>query len=95
MRHLALLACTASIALAPSAAEAAIVPGATVDGPSADITANSVVQSDVAPDGTAAIAYLKSSGAFTHVWVSRLVAGAWTVPEQVDVGPSVPILHRR
>jgi len=87
VRRLALLACTASIALAPSAAEAAIVPGATVDGPSANILASgNTVQSDVAPDGTAAIAYLKVDGAFAHVWVSRLVAGAWTVPEQIDVG---------
>jgi hypothetical protein len=69
----------------PAAADAAIVPGAPVDGPSADITANSVVQADVAPDGTAAIAYLK--GATPKVWVSRLVGGAWGAPEQVDSLP--------
>jgi hypothetical protein len=81
-----MLVCAALSALAPAAADAAIVPGATVDGPSADITANSVVQADVAPDGTAAIAYLK--GATPHVWVSRLVGGAWTAPEQAESLPT-------
>ena len=80
VRRLGLLACAAAFALAPATADAAIVPGAPVDGPSADITANSVVQSDVAPDGTAAIAYLK--GATPKVWVSRLVGGAWAAPQQ-------------
>jgi hypothetical protein len=82
VRRLALLSLIAAFAAAPTAANAAIVPGAPVDGPSADITANSVVQADVAPDGTAAIAYLK--GATPHVWVSRLVNGAWTAPEQAE-----------
>ena len=40
--------------------------------------ANSIVQSDAAPDGTAAIAYLKNVAAVPHVFVSRLVDGAWT-----------------
>jgi hypothetical protein len=85
VRRLVVLACAALSALAPAAAEAAIVPGAPVDGPSADITPNSVVQADVAPDGTAAIAYLK--GATPHVWVSRLVGGAWSAPEQAESLP--------
>ena len=43
-------------------------------------------RADVAPDGTAAVAYLK--GAPTpHVWVSRLVGGAWGAPEQVESLP--------
>jgi hypothetical protein len=84
MRRLALASLIAVLALAPTAADAAIVPGATVDGPSADILANNIVQSDAAPDGTAAIAYLKNVGVNAHVFVSRLVGGAWTVPEQVD-----------
>ena len=75
VRRLALLSLIATFALAPTAADAAIVPGATVDGPSADIIANSVVQTDAAPDGTAAIAYLKSVGDAAHVCVSRLVGG--------------------
>lgn len=86
MRRLALLSAIAAFALASSNAYAAIVPGATVDGPSADVLASQTVQSDVAPDGTAAIAYLKNVGAVAHVWVSRLVGGAWTVPERVDSG---------
>jgi hypothetical protein len=82
VRRLALLSLIAAFLLVPAAARAAIVPGATVDGPTADIPANNIVQSDAAPDGTAAIAYLK--GATPHVWVSRLVSGAWTAPEQAD-----------
>jgi hypothetical protein len=85
VRRLVVLACAALSALAPAAADAAIVPGATVDGPSADVVAAQTVQSDVAPDGTAAIAYLK--GATAHVWVSRLVGGAWSAPEQVESLP--------
>ena len=76
---------TASAAVLVLAANAAIVPGATVDGPSADVLAAQTVQSDVAPDGTAAIAYLK--GATAHVWVSRLVGGAWSAPDQVESLP--------
>jgi hypothetical protein len=77
--------------LLPGSASAAIVPGATVDGPSADVVANSPVQSDVAPDGTAAIAYLKAD----QVWISRLVAGAWSVPQRVDEGFATPSTNPR
>lgn len=66
------------------------MPGTTVDGPSADIPANNIVQADAAPDGTAAIAYLKNVAAVPHVFVSRLVNGAWTAPERVDTGLTPP-----
>ncbi|HEY1273310.1 MAG TPA: hypothetical protein VGF25_00280, partial [Thermoleophilaceae bacterium] len=53
---------------------------ATVDGPSADIASSQSVAVDVAPDGTAAIAYLKGAG----VYVSQLVNGAWSTGQRVD-----------
>lgn len=84
MRRLALASLIAALAFAPTAADAAIVPGATVDGPSADVVAAQVVRSDAAPDGTAALVYLKNVAAVPHVYVSRLVGGAWTAPERVD-----------
>ena len=55
-----------------------------VEGPSADVVDNQSVQLDVAPDGTAALAYLKAVGATNHVFVSRRVGGAWSPPERVD-----------
>ena len=72
--------------MAAPASHAAIVPGATVDGPSADIDPNQHVDMDVAPDGTAAIGYLKQDGGEAHVFVSRFVNGAWTPGERVDDG---------
>jgi hypothetical protein len=63
------LALSVLIALAlPAAAQAAIVPGAVVDGPSTDIV--SFGDLDVAPDGTGALAYTKKVGADQHVFVS-------------------------
>lgn len=88
VRRLALLSLIAAFAAAPTAAHAAIVPGATVDGPSADVLAAQVVRSDAAPDGTAAIVYLKNVSGVAHVFVSRLVSGAWTAPERVDTAPT-------
>jgi hypothetical protein len=85
VRRLALLACTAALALAPAAAQGAIVPGATVDGPSADIPANNTVQADAVQGGAdAAIAYLKNAGGVPHVFVARLIGGVWTAPERAD-----------
>jgi hypothetical protein len=76
-------AALALLALA-APARAAIVPGATVDGPSAQIPANQSVSVDVAPDGSAAIAYLKNG----DVYVSQLVNGAWTSGQRVDNLPA-------
>ena len=55
-----------------------------VDGPSADITAGPRIDVDVAPDGTAAIAYLKKVGGLDHVFVARKQGAGWTAPERVD-----------
>jgi hypothetical protein len=80
------LAVALALALAAVPAQAAIVPGVTVDGPSADIPSTQQVDIDVAPDGTAAIGYLKKVGADNHVFVSSFVNGAWTPSERVDDG---------
>jgi hypothetical protein len=86
-RRLALLAVLAPLLL--PAAAGAVVPGKffagePVDGPSADI--QSLGDLDVARDGTGALAYVKRVGGIDHVFVSRLVDGAFQAPEQVDVG---------
>ena len=66
-------------------ASAAILPGAAVDGPSnlIDTTRPDI---DVAPDGSAALVYLKSDSGVIHPFVSRFVGGAWGTPERVDTG---------
>jgi hypothetical protein len=86
-RRLALLVALAPLAL-PAAAGAAtpgrFFAGEPVDGPSADI--QSLGDLDVARDGTGALAYVKRVGGIDHVFVSRLVGGAFQAPEQVDAG---------
>ena len=74
---------TAPLAAAP-AAPAALFPGETIDGPSPDILSASDV--DVARDGGGVVTYLKRTGGVAHVWVSRMVDGAWSAPEQIDIG---------
>jgi hypothetical protein len=84
----ALLAPLALLALAlPASAGAvagAFIPGEAIDGPSADI--QSLGDLDVARDGTGALAYVKQVGGVPHIFVSRLVDGAFQPPEQVDAG---------
>ena len=69
---------------APAAAHAAVLPGQSIDGPSADIKSFGDV--DVAPDGTGAIAYIKSDAGVDHVFVSRIANGAFGAPERADIG---------
>ena len=77
MKTRLILALTCAAALAgASPAGAAIVPGQAVDGPSADISA-ALPRVDVAPDGSAALVYLKTIDGEEHPFVSRLVNGAW------------------
>src|SRR5512132_2050703 len=86
-RRLAVIAALAPLAL-PAAASAqqrgAFLAGEPIDGPSADI--ESLGDLDVARDGTGALAYVKKVGGVDHVFVSRLVSGAFGAPEQVDAG---------
>src|SRR4051794_1717032 len=68
--------------LLPSAADAAVLPAATVDGPSADIVAYGDV--DMAHDGTGGVAYVKKDGGVDHVFVARVKGGAFGTPVRVD-----------
>jgi hypothetical protein len=87
-RRLALIAtsiaATAGLAGAAGPAHAAFFAGEALDGPSADI--RSVGDLDIARDGTGAVAYVKRDGGVDHVFVSRLLNGAWAAPERVDPG---------
>ena len=65
-------------------AQAAILPGTAVDGPSNSIDSTSRPDVDVAPDNSAALVYLKNDGGQNHPFVSRLVNGAWAAPQRVD-----------
>ena len=85
-RRLVLLAVLAPLVL-PAGAGAVpgnFYAGEPVDGPSADI--QSLGDLDVARDGTGALAYVKRVGGIDHVFVSRLVNGAFQAPEQIDAG---------
>jgi hypothetical protein len=86
-RRLALIVTSIAV-LAPAAAavpaHAAFFAGEAVDGPSADI--RSVGDVDIARDGTGAVVYIKRDGGVDHVFVSRLVNGAWQGPERLDGG---------
>ena len=77
------LAIVAVLLVAPAPA-AAQVSTASIDGPSADIGLKYDIA--VAPDGTAAVVYLKKDGGQDHVFVSRYEGGTWTAPERVDPG---------
>ena len=86
-KRLLTLALTGAALLVPAGAAGAAT--SSVDGPSADIPDMQSVDVDMAPDGTAALAYLKQAGGMTHVYVSRYVNGAWTAAERVDTGLNV------
>lgn len=68
-------------------ANAAILPGVAVDGPS-NLIQTTGPAIDVAPDNSAALVYLKTDGAQIHPFVSRFTSGAWGTPQRVDTGSS-------
>src|SRR3712207_4711332 len=90
MRRLKSLPILAVIAIAALPASAgAAVNRTVIDGPSADIHSN---QRDlaVAPDGTAAVTYLKKEGGKDRVFVSTWDGAIWSAPQRVDSGVSPP-----
>jgi hypothetical protein len=64
-------------------ANAAILPGVAVDGPS-NLIDTGRPDVDVAADDSAALVYLKNDGGQNHPFVSRFVNGAWGAPQRVD-----------
>ena len=91
-RPILALALSALAGLAPAvlapAADAAWFPGESIDGPSADIEALGDV--DLARDGSGAVVYLKREAGVPHVFLARMVDGAWRAPERVDAGLEGP-----
>src|SRR4051794_12423174 len=83
-RRLAFIVTTIAALTVVGPAHAAFFPGDPIDGPSADI--RSVGDLDIARDGTGAVAYVRSDAGVSHIYVSRLVNGAWLAPERVDAG---------
>ncbi len=86
MRRCPILDVLTAIALLPAAgahaAAGKFFAAAAVDGPSADI--QSLGDVDIARDGTGALAYVRRDGGVDHLFVSRLVDGAWQPPERID-----------
>jgi hypothetical protein len=85
---LALLALLA-LALAAPPAGAGVFPGDPVVGPTPAL--RSLGGIDLAPDGSGALVTTIQDGGVDHVFVSRLVNGAWSGPERIDgalAGPS-------
>ncbi|WP_187368769.1 PKD domain-containing protein [Baekduia soli] len=87
-RRLALIVTSLAALAAAAPAHAAFFAGEAIDGPSADI--RSVGDLDIARDGTGAVAYVRRDAGVDHVFVSRLVGGAWQPPERVDPGLDTP-----
>ena len=83
-----LLLCLAALCVpflvAVPAASAGWYPSEAIDGPNPDVIG--VTDVEVSRDGTGAMVYLKRDGGVPHVFLSRLVEGAWRAPERVDVG---------
>jgi hypothetical protein len=79
------LAVLAWAALVPAAlAQPVLAPDTVVDGPSAAITELSGLS--VARDGTGGLVYVKDISGVGHVFLSRLLNGAFQPPQQVDTG---------
>jgi hypothetical protein len=74
----------AVVLVLPGAAHAGVFPGEVIDGPDANLVR--VGDLDIARDGTGAVVYVKRDQGVPHVFVSRLVDGAWQPPERVDQG---------
>ena len=84
MRSRLLFALTLAALALPASAQAAWFPAEPIDGPSADIV--SVEDLDVAREGMAAVVYSKRDGGTAHVFVARMLGGAWEPPVRVDQG---------
>ncbi|GAC1434951.1 MAG: hypothetical protein NVSMB51_03330 [Solirubrobacteraceae bacterium] len=86
MRRILLLS-TCSLALA-APAQAGVVPGSSIDGPSADIKAVGGVA--LAADSGGGVVYVKSDAGVAHVFVAILTHGVWSSPQRLDAGVETP-----
>lgn len=77
----------AAFGLATAPADAAVTR-TTISGPSADLQLTSIqkVDVDVAPDGSAAVAFRQKVGGVDHIFVARYVNGVWGPAQRVDTG---------
>ncbi|WP_259315374.1 PKD domain-containing protein [Capillimicrobium parvum] len=87
--------CAALLLLPAAAAPAAWFPGEVIDGPNPGLV--SVGGVDIAQkDGTGGVVYLRLDGGAPHVFVARLLDGAWQPPERIDngiaEGASAPVI---
>jgi PKD domain-containing protein len=73
----------ALVAATPAAAQPVPGPPAVIDGPSQDLVGLSGMA--IARDGTGAVVYLKNVAGVPHVFLSRLVAGGFQTPTEIDV----------
>ncbi len=77
--------CAALMLLPAAGASAAWFPGEVIDGPNPGLVAVGGV--DIAQkDGTGGVVYLRVDGGAPHVFVARLLDGAWQPPERIDNG---------
>ena len=82
---LAVLAAVLAALVVPAAAPAQTSSATPFPGDQVDVGVSRVGDVDVARDGTGAVVYVKPDGGVDHVFASRLVGGAFTPPERLDV----------
>lgn len=80
----AALVAACALLLAPAPASAALFTGEVVFGPHGGLRTMGNV--DITSDGTGAVTYTVVEDGAEHVFVSRLLDGAWSGPERVDPG---------
>jgi hypothetical protein len=83
-RRLAFTVTLLAVLLPAAGAQAAFFGGEAIDGPGPDV--RSVGGVDLSRDGTGVVAYVRRDAGVDHIFVSRLVGGAWQAPERVDGG---------
>jgi hypothetical protein len=88
------LACLWLLALSGAArVDAAIVPAAVLDGPSASVL--DVDGAALASDGTGGVVFRELVRGEPHVLVARFLNGVWQAPQQADVGQLGPATSPR
>ena len=94
-RALALMAAALALSWALAAraaaqAQPAVLSASVIDGPTPDLSTPVDLGASIARDGTGGAVYLKQAGGQAHVFVSRLAAGLFQAPVEVDAGLASP-----